>query len=148
MNKKFIDTDLYMGIVCPNQKSPAALYTSTVDGGKVPFAPHGAPYAPAAAVERLKAAVAALERAEAELAEEQAAAAVKARFDYDEDLAVATLALIRDARALRTGGVSASGNSSSRLLAKYRKELAPLAASYSVKIVLVGDKTTARLVLA
>jgi hypothetical protein len=129
----------------------AALYdgaqfcTNAVDSAKVPY---GVPYAPAAAVERLKSAVAAVERAEAELAAEQAAAAVKARFDYDEDLATATLVLINGARALRSGGVSPTGSSSNRLLAKYRKELAPLAASYSVKIVLVGDKTTARLVLA
>ena len=123
--------------------------TNAVDDGKVPFAPHGAPYSPVtASVARVKEAVAALARAEAALVEEQAAAAVKARFDYDEDLAVATLALIKDARALVFGGVSTTGNSSNRLLAKYRKELAPLAASYNVKIVLVGDKTTARLVLA
>lgn len=92
--------------------------------------------------------------AEAELAiakalkeEADKVAALKAQFDNDRDLAQATIDLIFSARVLRTG-IVAPCSVREESLARFRKELAPLAESYGVKIVLTGDKSTATVVLA
>lgn len=92
--------------------------------------------------------------AEAELAiakalkeEADKVAALKAQFDNDRDLAQATIDLIFSARVLRTG-IVAPTSVREESLARFRKELAPLAESYGVKIVLTGDKTTATVVLS
>lgn len=86
-----------------------------------------------------------------ELAEAEAASAAKnerdalaAKIDAEIALAEATRTLLADIRILRL-----TNNQTYRRkeFATYRKELAALAASYDVKIVLVGDKTTADLVL-
>lgn len=77
-----------------------------------------------------------------ELAEAEAALAAK--IDAEIALAEATRTLLADIRILRL-----TDNQTHRRteFAVYRKELAALAASYDVKIVLVGDKSAAMLVL-
>ncbi len=92
-------------------------------------------------------------KAEADIAKAQEqieAANVKAaladRFNYDQELAQATVSLIGEAkRLILDGQTSASANTS---FAKFRKQLSPLAATYGVKIVLVGNKSTATVALA
>lgn len=98
---------------------------------------------PQAAVEDARAALAA---AEAALADKTASEALAARIDADCKLAGATTALLHEVARLRLHGLEpVHGNVH---LAKYRKELSALAESYGVRIVLVGDKTAAMLVLA
>ena len=85
-----------------------------------------------------------LVQAEAALAAENERNALAAKIDAEIALAEATRTLLADIRILRL-----TNNQTHRRkeFAQYRKELAALAASYDVKIVLVGDKTAAVLVL-
>lgn len=85
-----------------------------------------------------------LEQAEAALAAENERNALAAKIDAEIALAEATRTLLADIRILRL-----TNNQTHRRkeFAVYRKELAALAASYDVKIVLVGDKSAAVLVL-
>ena len=82
--------------------------------------------------------------AEAALAAKNERDALAAKIDAEIALAEATRTLLADIRILRL-----TNNQTHRRkeFAQYRKELAALAASYDVKIVLVGDKTAAVLVL-
>ena len=82
--------------------------------------------------------------AEAALAAKTERDALAAKIDAEIALADATRTLLADIRILRL-----TNNQTHRRkeFAQYRKELAALAASYDVKIVLVGDKTAAVLVL-
>ena len=85
-----------------------------------------------------------LAEAEAALAAKNERDALAAKIDTEIALAEATRTLLADIRILRL-----TGNQTYRRkeFATYRKELAALAASYDVKIVLVGDKSAAMLVL-
>lgn len=85
-----------------------------------------------------------LAEAEAALAAKNERDALAAKIDAEIALAEATRTLLADIRILRL-----TNNQTHRRkeFATYRKELAALAASYGVKIVLVGDKTAAVLVL-
>ena len=85
-----------------------------------------------------------LAEAEAALAAKNERDALAAKIDAEIALAEATRTLLADIRILRL-----TGNQTFRRMefAVYRKELAALAASYDVKIVLVGDKSAAVLVL-
>ena len=85
-----------------------------------------------------------LAEAEAALAAKNERDALAAMIDAEIALAEATSTLLADIRILRL-----SGNQTFRRMefAVYRKELAALAAKYDVKIVLVGDKSAAVLVL-
>lgn len=85
-----------------------------------------------------------LAEAEAALAAENERNALAARIDAEHALATATVTLLADIRVLTLHG---NQTHSRKEFAKYRKELATLAASYDVKIVLVGDKSAAVLVL-
>lgn len=95
--------------------------------------------------EQVALAQAALANAEAALAAENERNALAAKIDAEIALAEATRTLLADIRILRL-----SNNQTHRRkeFATYRKELAALAASYDVKIVLVGDKSAAVLTLA
>ena len=87
-----------------------------------------------------------LKRAEAlavKEAENAEAAALEARINYDLDLADATCYLLSDIRSFALRGHGAPSAKATH--ARFRKELTPLAAAYGVKIVLIGDKTTATL---
>jgi hypothetical protein len=91
-------------------------------------------------------------RIQQELAEAEAALAAKnerdalaAMIDAEFALAEATRTLLADIRILRLADSRLTFRR--REFAVYRKELAALAASYDVKIVLVGDKSAAMLVL-
>lgn len=95
--------------------------------------------------EAVDAARAALAEAEAALADKTAREALVDRIDADCKLAGATTELLYEVGSLRVHGIAPR---QSTRLAKYRKELAALAESYGVRIVLVGDKTAAILVLA
>lgn len=85
-----------------------------------------------------------LAEAEAALATQNERDALAAKIDAEIALAEATRTLLADIRILRL-----TNNQTHRRkeFATYRKELAAIAASYDVKIVLVGDKTAANLVL-
>ena len=85
-----------------------------------------------------------LAEAEAALAAKNERDALAAKIDAEIALAEATRTLLADIRILRL-----TGNQTFRRMefAVYRKELAALAAKYDVKIVLVGDKSAAVLVL-
>ena len=85
-----------------------------------------------------------LAEAEAALAAKNERDALAAKIDAEIALAEATSTLLADIRILRL-----TGNQTFRRMefAVYRKELAALAAKYDVKIVLVGDKSAAVLVL-
>ena len=85
-----------------------------------------------------------LAEAEAALAAKNERDALAAKIDAEIALAEATRTLLADIRILRL-----TGNQTFRRMefAVYRKELAALAAQYDVKIVLVGDKSAAVLVL-
>ena len=85
-----------------------------------------------------------LAEAEAALATKNERDALATKIDAEIALAEATRTLLADIRILRL-----TNNQTHRRkeFATYRKELAALAATYDVKIVLVGDKTTAGLVL-
>jgi hypothetical protein len=85
-------------------------------------------------------------KAEAEKAKQAADAALADRFAHDAGLAHATSELLAAGRGLLLGNIRVAATLS--IIAKYRKELAPLAASYGLKIVLVGDKSTATVVQA
>lgn len=79
-------------------------------------------------------------------ADEEAAAAKQAistRIDGEVALAKATLLLLSDVRTLCVHGMSTVPRTE---LAAFRKELQPLAETYGVRIVLIGDKSTATLV--
>ena len=104
--------------------------------------PQPAPEDQQAAVDAARAALAA---AEAALADKTAREALAARIDADCKLAGATAALLHYVERLRVHGLEPR---QSTQLAQYRKELSALAESYGVRIVLVGDKTAAMLVLA
>ena len=85
------------------------------------------------------------EAAEVAAIGEAKAAELKAfneRIDYERDLAEATALLVVSIRRLRTAGEC----SAYPTFARFRKELSPLAETYGVKIVLVGDKSKATLV--
>lgn len=86
----------------------------------------------------------ALANAEAALAAETERNVLAAKIDAEIALVEASRTLLFDIRILRL-----SNNQTHRRkeFATYRKELAALAASYDVKIVLVGDKSAAMLVL-
>ena len=85
-----------------------------------------------------------LAEAEAALAAKNERDALAAKIDAEIALAEATRTLLADIRILRL-----TVNQTHRRMefAVYRKELAALAASYDAKIVLVGDKSAAVLVL-
>ena len=85
-----------------------------------------------------------LEQVEAALAAENERNALAAKIDAEIALAEATRTLLEDISNLRL-----VNNQTYRRkeFATYRKELTALAASYDVKIVLVGDKSAAVLVL-
>lgn len=104
--------------------------------------PKPAPKDPQAAVQDARAALAA---AEAALADKTARDALVDRTDADCKLACATAALLHEVVRLRVHGLEPQRSTQ---LAQYRKELSALAESYGVRIVLVGDKTAAMLVLA
>lgn len=108
-----------------------------------PVRPMLATQDPQAAVQDARAALAA---AEAALADKTARDALVARIDADCKLAGATITLLNEVARLRVHGLEPLGGNV--LLAQYRKELSALAESYGVRIVLVGDKTAAMLVLA
>lgn len=79
-------------------------------------------------------------------ADEEARAAkekIEARINRDETLAMATVALLRQINYLLVDGGECSALHN---LAEFRKELQPLAETYGVRIVLIGDKSTATLV--
>lgn len=97
---------------------------------------------PQAAVEAARSALAS---AEAALAAKTEREALAARIDADCKLAGATTALLHEVVRLRVHGLEPQHSTQ---LAQYRKELSALAESYGVRIVLVGDKTAAMLVLA
>lgn len=100
------------------------------------------PKDPQAAVQDARAALAA---AEAALADKTARDALADRINADCGLAGATIALLDEVARMRVDGLEPQR---STRLAQYRKELSALAESYGVRIVLVGDKTAAMLVLA
>ena len=86
-----------------------------------------------------------------QLAEAEAALAAKnehdtlaAKIDAEIALAEATRTLLADIRVLLLANNLTYRR---REFATFRKELTPIAASYDVKIVLVGDKSAATLVL-
>ena len=85
-----------------------------------------------------------LAEAEAALAAKNERDALAARIDAEFLLAEATRTLLADIRILR---LTDNQTHRRKEFAVYRKELAALAASYDVKIVLVGDKSAAVLVL-
>lgn len=95
--------------------------------------------------EAVDAARAALAAAEAALADKTARDALADRIDADCKLASATTALLNEVARQRVHGLEPQRSTQ---LAQYRKELSALAESYGVRIVLVGDKTAAMLVLA
>lgn len=70
--------------------------------------------------------------------------ALNNRISYEVALANATIILLASLRSLLLGEVPSVAPQA--VLAKFRKELQPLAETYGVKIVCVGDKTTATLV--
>ena len=85
-----------------------------------------------------------LAEAEAALAAKNERDALAAKIDAEIALAEATCTLLADIRILR---LTSNGWLGRKEFATYRKELAAIAASYDVKIVLVGDKSAAVLVL-
>jgi len=85
-----------------------------------------------------------LAEAEDALAAKNERDALAAKIDAEIALAAATRTLLTDIRNLR---LTNSQTYRRKEFATYRKELAALAATYDVKIVLVGDNTTADLVL-
>lgn len=85
-----------------------------------------------------------LAEAEAALAAKNKRDALAAKIDAEIALAEATRTLLADIRTLR---LTDNQTHRRKEFATYREELAALAASYDVKIVRVGDKTTADLVL-
>ena len=85
-----------------------------------------------------------LAEAEAALATKNERDALAAKIDAELALNAATQTLLRDIRTLRLTRHQPSMRTE---FATYRKELATIAAAYDVKIVLVGDKTAAALVL-
>ena len=85
-----------------------------------------------------------LAEAEAALAAKNERDALAAKIDAEIALAEATRTLLADIRILR---LTNNQTHRRKAFATYRKELAAIAASYDVKIVLVGDKTAANLVL-
>lgn len=112
---------------------------------KVPTPPCPAPRNRAAdPAERVALIQQELAEAEAALAAKNERDALAAKIDAEIALAEAARALLADIRILRL-----TNNQTHRRneFATYRKELTALAASYDVKIVLVGDKSAAMLVL-
>ena len=85
-----------------------------------------------------------LAEAEAALAAKNERDALAAKIDAEIALAEATRTMLADIRILR---LTDNETYRRKEFAVYRKELAALAASYDVKIVLVGDKSAAVLVL-
>ena len=85
-----------------------------------------------------------LAEAEAALAAKNERDALAAKIDAEIALAEATRTLLADIRILR---LTDNQTHRRKEFAQYRKELAALSASYDVKIVLVGDKSAAVLVL-
>ena len=85
-----------------------------------------------------------LAEAEAALTTKNERDALAAKIDAEIALAEATRTLLADIRILR---LTTNQTHRRKEFATYRKELAAIAASYDVKIVLLGDKTTAGLVL-
>lgn len=77
-------------------------------------------------------------------AEQAERAALTERLSFDRDLANATAILLDSVKTLRLGKLGVGAQSA---LARFIKELQPLALSYGVRIVKVGDKSTATLVL-
>ena len=84
------------------------------------------------------------ELAEAALAAKNERDALAAKIDAEIELVEATRSLLADIRVLR---LTDNQTHRRKEFAKYRKELAALAASYDVKIVPVGDKTAAAIVM-
>lgn len=87
------------------------------------------------------------EAAEAATKYEEASAANQAlhdRITAELGLCAATAVLLRNVRSLVLE--SAATVPASSELARFRKELQPLAETYGLRIVLVGDRTTATLV--
>lgn len=92
----------------------------------------------------LKAYEAAKAAEEAEAAKAANDTALYERMNREAALAACTCNLIDEAYQLVRHGGAVAPN---KRFATFRKELSPLAESWGVKIVLVGDKTTATLVL-
>ncbi len=112
----------------------------TVPPERVALIPHRA----AATAERVALIQQELAEAEAALAAKNERDALAAKIDVEIALAEATRTLLADIRILR---LTDNQTHRRKEFAVYRKELAALAASYDVKIVLVGDKSAAVLVL-
>lgn len=104
----------------------------------------GFPTAPTSLEQQVKATQQAAADAVAALAAQEAKDALIARLNNDRALAVATQALIEAARDLVVYGQYTTTSADS--FAKFRKELQPLASSYGLKIVLVGNRSRATLV--
>lgn len=85
-----------------------------------------------------------LAKAEAALATKNERDALKAKIDAEIALVEATYTLLADIRILR---LTDNQTYQRKEFATYRKELSDIAASYDVKIVLVGDKSAATLVM-
>lgn len=85
-----------------------------------------------------------LAEAEAALAAKNERDALAAKIDSEIALAEATRTLLADIRILR---LTANQTYPRKEFAAYRKELSEIAAAYDVKIVFVGDKSSAALVL-
>lgn len=85
-----------------------------------------------------------LAEAEVALAAKTERDALAAKIDDDIALAEATRTLLADIRVLRVAGNQLYHRNE---FAQYREELAAIAKRYGVRIVLVGDKTAATLVL-
>jgi hypothetical protein len=90
----------------------------------------------------------ALAAAQSHLAEQERITALRDRFNRDHQLALATASLTTAARSLVLKDTLPQHSQAPEFFATFRKELQPLAAEYGVKIVLIGDKTTATVVLA
>ena len=96
---------------------------------------------------KLEAAQEGLEAAEAALAIEQAAQAFKDGINKHIRLAMATVHALSDVRDLRGHDSSAVWYLPRKEFIEFRKELAETLQPYNAKIVLVGDKSQATVVL-
>lgn len=85
-----------------------------------------------------------LAEAEAALAAKNERDALEAKIDSEIALVEATYTLLSDIRILR---LTDNQTYQRKEFAAYRKELSDIASAYDVKIVLVGDKSSATLVL-
>lgn len=163
-NGKDITTDagFYRHVGASHTVQPATEGENTMNETKVrhnpfdvpaPWAPSqpGIPKAPPPTAAEHRKIADAIDAHDAKLAEEQAAAdaamaerrALGERIQYEIALAEATSQLLAFIRSLLLSEVCVD---SSTVFATFRKELQPLASTYGVKIVLIGQKDRATLV--